>query len=54
MWDEKCGALTKNHVDTKTPRYHIDYIKKAIFQKAYMQYASKCLVVILTQMHFEV
>ena len=28
MWDEKCGALTKKHVDTKTPRYHIDYIKK--------------------------
>ena len=34
MWDEKCGALTKKHVYTKTPRYHIDYIKKAIYQKA--------------------
>ena len=55
MWDEKCGALTKKYVYTKTPRYHIDYIKKQYFKKHICNmHQNAYVVVILTQMDFEV
>ena len=55
MWDEKCGSFTKKHVYTKTPRYHIDYIKKQYFKKYICNmHQNAYVVVILTQMDFEV